>query len=156
MIKKGAIFLLTILITAIPFSELIADSPRVMTKVSVHLHETVLNAKIGSIDITIDYDQKCFSFMNVSPGTVSKGAHVIANNNGDTVRAGLIHPHGFGSKSKGSIIEMTFKENDLGSSVKGKFRVKRFLATDLSGVKLDFNVSKVSLDVAKYVPQSEE
>lgn len=130
-------------------SNAIAEKHYSTTKIAVTLNGLSAGTTIGSIDITIDYDQSKVNFVKVLPGTLSVKATVIANDSKDMVRIGLIHPEGFDGGAKGSVMILIFKIIKGNNSSINNFHIKKFFATDLSGKALSLDIGKATISLCK-------
>ena len=115
--------------------------------VTVILTGVASGTVIGSLDQTIDYDETKVTFNSVVAGNLPSGATIVPNDNGDTVRVGLIHANGFDGGANGSILILTFTVIQPNIPSSEDFTVAEFLATDLWGIDLGLNMNNVSINI---------
>ena len=147
--KKIFIILFNALLAVSLYSNAIAEKHYSTAEIEVVLNGITTGTTVGSIDITIDYDQSKVNFVKVTPGTLSAKATVIANNSKDMVRIGLIHPKGFDGGAKGSVMILTFKAIKGNTPLISNFHIKKIFATDLSGKALSLDISKAAIGLCK-------
>jgi len=117
------------------------------TTVTASLTGVAAGTTLGGLDLTIDYDETKVSFNTVGAGALTTGATVIPNDNGDTVRIGLIQATGFDGGASGSIMVITFDVIQPNIPTASDLPVSAFSATDLMGADAGLDASNVSLSV---------
>jgi hypothetical protein len=117
------------------------------TTVTVSLTGVAAGTTLGGLDLTIDYDEAKVSFNSAVAGALTTGATVIPNDNGDTVRIGLIQANGFDGGASGSIIVLTFDVIQPNIPTASDLPVSEFSATDLMGADVGLEASNISLGV---------
>lgn len=120
-------------------------------KIEIYLNGLVSGITVGSVDITIDYNQSKLRYIKATTGSLSAGSTLIANDGKDAVRVGLIHAQGFDGGAKGSFMTLTFNVIDGYKPSIHDFSVKRILVTDLSGKDLHIDIGKVKLSLCGQV-----
>jgi len=117
------------------------------TKLTIGLTGVASGTSLGSLDLTIDYDESKATFNTVAVGSLTSGATVIPNDNGDTVRTGLIKAYGFDSGASGSIMVLTFDIIQPNIPANEDFFVTGFSATDVMGADAGLDFSNISIAV---------
>ena len=72
---------------------------------------------------------------------------MIPNDNGDTVRTGLIQATGFDGGASGSVMVFTFDVIQPNIPSAGDFPVTAFSATDLMGADAGLDSSNISMNI---------
>jgi len=145
--KKICIVLFTVFLAVSLNSYAMTEKNYPTAKIEIYLHGLTPGITVGSIDITIDYNQSRLSYIEATAGSLSAGSTLIANDSKDVVRVGLIHAQGFDGGAKGSVMTLTFKVIDGHKPSIGDFTIKRILVTDLSGKNLHIDLGKASLSL---------
>jgi len=117
------------------------------TTLTVNLTGVAAGTTLGGLDLTIDYDETKVSFNTVVAGDLTTGATVIPNDDGDTVRTGLIQATGFDGGASGSIMVFTFDVIQPNIPAAGDFSTSAFSATDLMGADAGLDSSNISMNV---------
>lgn len=117
------------------------------TTVTVTLTGVAAGTTMGGLDLTIDYDEAKVSFNSVQAGALTTGATVIPNDNGDTVRIGLIQATGFDGGASGSVMVLTFDVIQPNIPTASDLPVSAFSATDLMGADAGLDTSNISLSI---------
>ena len=117
------------------------------TTLTVSLTGVAAGTTLGALDLTIDYDETKVSFNTVVAGDLTTGATVIPNDNGDTVRIGLIQATGFDGGTSGSIMVFTFDVIQPNIPAAGDLSTSAFSATDLMGADAGLDTSNISINV---------
>jgi len=116
--------------------------------VTVSLTGVAAGTTLGGLDLTIDYDETKVTFNNVAVGSLTSGATIIPNDNGDTVRAGLILATGFDGGASGSIMVFTFDVIQPNIPAAGDLPATSFSATDLMGADAGLDTADINLAIA--------
>jgi len=145
--KKIFIVLFTVFLVMSLNSYAMTEKNYPTAKIEIYLHGLAPGITVGSIDITIDYNQSRLNYIKATAGPLSAGSTLIANDSKDVVRVGLIHAQGFDGGAKGSVMVLTFKVIDGHKPSISDFTIKRILVTDLSGKNLHIDIGKASLSL---------
>jgi len=114
---------------------------------TVNLTGVAAGTTLGALDLTIDYDATMVSFNTVVAGGLTTGALVTPNDNGDTVKAGVILATGFDGGASGSVMVFTFDVIQPNIPAAGDFSVTAFSAFDLMGADARLDTSNISINV---------
>ena len=117
------------------------------TKLTISLTGVPAGTTLGALDLTMDYDESKVTFNSVAAGTLTPGATIIPNDNGDTVRVGLVQAAGFDGGASGSIMVFTFDINQPNIPSSGDFIVTDFLATDLMASDAGLNIYDINFNI---------
>ncbi len=145
--KKIFIVLFTVFFVMSLNSYAMTEENYPTAKIEIYLNGLTPGITVGSIDITIDYNQSGLNYIKAAAGPLSARSTLIANDSKDVVRVGLIHAQGFDGGAKGSVMILTFKVIDGHKPSISDFTIKSILVTDLSGKNLHIDIGKASLSL---------
>jgi hypothetical protein len=139
-----ALVILRLALGIISFS----DCNPTRTILTIRLTGVPVGTMLGSLDITIDYDEDKVSFSHVAPGTLTRQSdNLIPNDNGDTVNASLTMDSGFDGGASGSVMVFTYDVVQPNIPSTEDFKVTAFSAYDSMGLDAGLGVGNVSIDV---------
>jgi hypothetical protein len=142
-----ALVILRLALGLINFSNCIADT----TKLTISLTDVPAGTpSLGSLDLTIDYNESKIYFDTVAVGSLTSGATVIPNDDGDTVRVGLIKAQDFDGGAPGSVMVLTFNVIQPNVPRSSDFIPATFSATDIYGADVGLDFSNVSMSINNY------
>jgi len=118
------------------------------TTMTVRLAGVAAGTTLGGLDITIDYDEAKVSFSSVAAGTLTPGATIIPNDNGDTVRVGLIKADGFDGAASGSVVVLTFDVIEPNIPTIEDFTATVLSASDLTGFDAGLDSSNINITIS--------
>jgi hypothetical protein len=131
----------------INFSNCVADT----TKLTISLTDVPAGTcSLGSLDLTIDYNESKIYFDTVAVGSLTSGGTVIPNDDGDTVRVGLIKAQGFDGGAPESVMVLTFNVIQPNVPRSSDFIPATFSATDIYGADVGLDFSNVSMSINNY------
>ena len=141
-----ALVTLRLALGLINFSNCIPET----TRLTIGLTGVAPGTTLGAMDLTIDYDENKAAFNTVAVGSLTSGATVIPNDNGDTVRTGLIKANGFDGGASGSTMVFTFDIIQPNIPANEDFFVTGFSATDVMGADAGLDFSNISITLDSY------
>lgn len=141
MTVADALVILRLALGIIDFSNC---TPATIT-LAINLTGVSPGTTLGSFDLTIDYDETKVAFNSVAGGTLTFGASIVPNDDGDTVRTGLILAGGFSGGGSGSVLELTFDVIQPNIPGPGDFAVTAFSAGNLLGRDSGLGTENVSI-----------
>ena len=139
-----ALVILRVALGLITFS----DCAPTRTTLTISLTGVSPGKMLGSLDVTIDYDEDKVSFSRVAPGTLTQQSeNLMPNDNGDAVNARLTMDSSFDGGVSGSVMVFTYDVIQPNIPSAGDFAVTVFSAYDINGSDAGLVVGNVSIDV---------
>ena len=143
MTVADALVILRLALGIIDFSNC---TPATIT-LAINLTGVSPGTTLGSFDLTIDYDETKVAFNSVAGGTLTSGASIVPNDDGDTVRTGLILAGGFSGGGSGSVLVFAFDIIQPNIPGPGDFIVTAFSAGNLLGRDSGLGIENVSISL---------
>jgi len=117
------------------------------TTLTINLTGVVPGITLGSFDLTIDYDETKVAFNSVATGILTSWASVVPNDDGDTVRTGLILASGFDGGGSSSVLVFTFDIIQPSMPGPDDFIVTEFSAGNLFGRNSGLGTENVTISL---------
>jgi hypothetical protein len=119
----------------------------VSTTVTINWTGAASGQTIGGLDLTVDYDETAVAYASAITGSLTTGWLTTPNNNGDTVRAGMIGTSSFdGGTTTGSVLVLTFNVTS-GVPTAGDFVITTISYVDGSYNTINLTAGDVSVSI---------